>query len=74
MSDLTLSRIEELYGTPTEELCETASAVLTDLCTGRAKWTMRIPPTRHDPDLVFAEVIRRLSTLNSSYEGRSCDD
>jgi hypothetical protein len=46
---------------PTAELISKARAWNTKLCaTGGNAWTLRIPVSENDPDMVFGEICRRL--------------
>lgn len=44
---------------PDAELVELASKAVDDLCSGKRRWTMTVPPDRRDQDLIFSEIIRR---------------
>lgn len=43
---------------PTDtEIIERAEKALDDLCSGKRRWTMTVPPEVTDQDLVFSDLI-----------------
>lgn len=60
-SSSAVKKAEDLFkDEPTEALIERAWDHISDLCAGRTKWRMSVPPNNGDSDLLLGEVIRRL--------------
>lgn len=58
---------QKVESMPDTELLELSAEWVTKLCTtgGRA-WTLCVPPSKKDPDMVFSELARRYRKLIES--------
>ena len=51
--------IDYLESLSDADLTATAIDAINDLCRGKSRWTMTVPPDRRDHDLIFSELVRR---------------